>query len=370
MESPVFVKALGTGKWIGTLYVLDVCPGCGGKETFKVKGNGKLWGCNSCRKGGQSLAELRNFFSKDALLKDYVNTIVEPVKPEELIVVSEYHSPYKGKTIGTGFGSIDTVIGGLTEGALTILTGKRSEGKSTLMGQISLNCMEAKHNICFYSGELNAGRFQNWLFLQAAGSRNLECFEDQFGANRWNVKPDIEKRIREWLGDKLVLYDNTRVKSSERKTIMSAFEHARTYYGSDLFIIDNLMTARYDIDKESDANRAQANFASQAMDFARQNNVHVILVAHPKKGEIEDINDSVAGLGEITNMATNVIQVRKLNEEIKVKEGCDTLITISKNREHGETGTLKFNFDMPSKRFIPLTGTCISNYGWQKEVSS
>lgn len=363
MDAPEFLKELGTGQWIGTVYKLDLCPVCSGKQTFGATGNG-MWGCAKCHKGGKDVAQLRNFLSSDVVLKSIASRIKDVQKPEELIIVSQYNSPYIGKSIGSGFGELDQLIGGFTEGAMTILTGKRGEGKSTWLGQMSLNAISLNHNICFYSGELNAGRFQNWLFMQAAGSKNLQCYTDPFGKDRWAVTKEAEDKIRTWIKDKMVLYDNTKSKASERKTILSAFEKARYYYGSDLFIVDNLMTARYDIDNEKDSNRAQANFASQVMDFARTNNVHAILVAHPRKGESDDINESVAGLGEITNLATNVIQIKKANEKEQKENQCDSILTVSKNREYGEVGSMFFNFDRKSKRFIPLDGTTISNYGW------
>ena len=365
MEAPIFTQKLGTGKWIGTTYTLDICPLCSGNQTMKFTGKG-MWGCTKCKKGGVDLSTLREFMKGNPLFASIIPSIVDPTRPEGLIVVSEYHNPYKGSVIGTGFSALDFLTGGLTEGAMTIVTGKRAEGKSSWLGQTALNAIQGKHNVCFYSGELSAGRFQSWLFTQAAGTRNLEGLVDQFGATRWAVKAEADAKIRQWLGDKMVLYDNSNVKSSERRTILKCFNYARAYYGSDLFIADNLMTARYDIDNDQDTLRAQANFASEMMDFARENNVHVILVAHPRKGDSEDINDSVAGFGDITNMATNVIQVKRVNNTGGEKYGCDAIITVAKNREYGDTGSVEFKYDKQSKRFLPLTGGGIAGYGWEK----
>lgn len=365
MESPSFTEKLGTGKWIGIQYVIDRCPMCGDKESLKFTGIGQ-WGCTGCHKGGKDLRSFRTFLASNPMMASYVESIKEPVAPEEVVVLSEYQSPYQGKVIGTGFGDLDFVLGGLVEGGMTIVTGKRAEGKSSFISQLTLNAVDNGHNVCFYSGELSTGRFQSWMFGQAAGARNMDAVQDQFGATRWIVRESAEKKIREWLGTKIVLYDNTKVKSSEQRTILKSFNKSRAYYGCDLFIVDNLMTARYDLMSEKDSLVAQASFASEMMDFARQNNVHMIMVAHPRKGEAEDINDSVAGLGTITNMATNVIQVRKIAEEERIKEGCDAMVTISKNREHGDTGMSKFMFDKQSKRFMPCKGSCISRYGWDK----
>ena len=363
MQTPEFAKRLGTGKWVGTGYVLDRCLFCGEQDSLIFSGRG-MWACRKCDKGGNDLDCLRIELQKNPALKQFAD-FADPKPPEGMIVLSEYVSPYRQHVIGTGFGTIDQLIGGLGEGAMTVITGKRGDGKSTWLGQLALNAIDQGHKVGFYSGELSAGRFQSWLFGQAAGSRNMESFVDEFGATRWTVKPEVEKKIRAWMGEKLVLYDNTKVRASERHTIVKGFAEAKAFYGCDLFFIDNLMTAKQDTDRDVDALRAQANFAAEAMEFARQNNVHVILVAHPRKGADTDINESVAGMGEITNLATNVIQVKKLNEKEQQELGCDSLVTVAKNREHGDTGISKFSFNRESKRFVPLNGATISRYGWE-----
>ena len=62
------------------------------------------------------------------------------------------------------------------------MSGKRGEGKSTILSQTTLNVIDQGHKVGFYSGELSAFRFQQWLFGQAAGARNMEAFVDEFGA--------------------------------------------------------------------------------------------------------------------------------------------------------------------------------------------
>ena len=77
----------------------------------------------------------------------------------------------------------------------------------------------------------------------------------------------LNAELKEWLGLKMILYDNTIVKSSERNTILERFAKAHDYYGCELFFVDNLMTARYAIDSDRDYYRAQSNFVGQLVDF-------------------------------------------------------------------------------------------------------
>ena len=360
MDAPSFAAVFGRGHWDGVMYVLDTCPMCAGKHTMRFTGKGQ-WGCSSCHKGGQTLDTLKKHLESDDMMNHYAQGLVMPERPDGLIVVSEYKQDAKAQLFGTGFEAIDKTLSGIPQG-LTVMTGKRGEGKSTFLGQIALNVINGHKDVCFYSGELSAYRFQRWLFSQAAGQKNLEPYTDAFGATRYDINATAEKRIREWMGDKLVLYDNKT--TSDRKKILDTFRRAREYYGSSLFVVDNLMTARYDIDDERDALRAQASFANACLDFANTEEVSLILVAHPKKGDHGDINDSVAGLGDITNMASAVMQMRKATDLEIANEGFDAALTIAKNREHGEVGQIKFTFDKNSRRFIPKNGYTVTRYGW------
>lgn len=366
MEVPIFASKLGAGQWVGVKYVIHKCPVCSGKDTLMFTGAG-MWGCSNCHKGGMDLRSFRTYLADKPMMESIIPSIVDPVAPDELVVISEYKTPFAGKVIATGFQAIDQMLGGLTEGAMTVITGRPGQGKSTFLGQIALNAINNHHNVCFYSGELSTGRFQSWLFSQAAGAGNMHSLLDPFGAERWIVNEDAEVKIRAWLDKKLVLYDNTRSKASERKTILGAFNKARSFYGSDLFFVDNLMTAKFDIDVDTDANRAAANFASSMLDFARTNNVHVVLVAHPRKGiEGEDILESVAGLMDTVNIATNLLQIKRTTEKDRQEWGqCDALVTIAKNRELGDTGTTPFTFDKKSRRYFPIDGKSIYRYEWE-----
>jgi twinkle protein len=365
MEGPSFTKPLGKGTWVGSVYVMENCPLCCGKATLKFTGYGD-WECTGCGTTQMhSLNDFKHLLSKDDMLAGYAESMGEPEAPDGLIIVSKYRNPVNVKRVGTGFGQLDLMLGGLSESSLTVLTGKRGEGKSTFAGQLALNIVNNGGKVCFYSGELNASMFQSWIFSQAAGERFMEAMNDQFGNTRFVVGSYAEQRIRKWMSDQLVLYDNTKVKSSERYSIVDIFKKAREYYGCNVFFVDNLMTARYNTDHDKDFWRAQSNFVGELMDFAHQQAVHIVLVAHPKKGDSGDINDDVSGSADITNRATNILRVKKLNEMERASLGCDSIVTVSKNRELGSTGDIRFTYNKPSRRLEPVGGTFTRKFGWE-----
>ena len=236
---------------------------------------------------------------------------------------------------------------------------------STITGEIALNAVEQGAKVCFYSGELNAGMFQNWILSQAAGERYMEAYTDRFGVTRFYPCEYAVARIKTWLLNKFVLYDNSIKKSSERNAILERFQQAKKYFGCTLFFVDNLMTARYTKDGERDYYRQQSNFVGELVDFAHQENCHVILVAHPKKGDTGDDNENVAGLSDITNRASNVLTVYRQTPKEKFENGMDTILTLSKNRNYGALAKIGFNFDATSRRLIPADGEYVDRYGWE-----
>ena len=74
----------------------------------------------------------------------------------------------------SGVSELDRTIGGFYPGELSIWTGKRGGGKSTLLGQLLLEAVNQGHHVCAYSGELPAWRFKQWISAQAAGPENVE----------------------------------------------------------------------------------------------------------------------------------------------------------------------------------------------------
>ena len=259
------------------------------------------------------------------------NEILYCYGPEELkkIVESCEPSPIKGvlnlasvpfvnlaskPKILTKIPALDFAIGGLMEGGVTVFSGKRGEGKSTVAGTLALNAIQDGLSVCAYSGELPADVYLEWIFLQATESKYIGYKTDErTGKNLACVSPMIQERIRKWIDGKFFLYDNSCIMEEKQDdSIMRVFEACARRYGCKLFICDNLMSALTSADEE---NKAQAKFTARLKAFASKYKVHVILIAHPRKTKADAVfsNDDVAGSSVITNLADCVINVERPN---------------------------------------------------------
>ena len=114
---------------------------------------------------------------------------------------------------------------------------------------------------------------------------------------------------------------------------------------------------------DRDFYRAQSEFVAQLAAFAHNNQVHVHLVAHPRKTDRIDDSDAVAGIGDVTNLADNVFTMEKEDREDSAR---DSILTVLKNRFWGERGrSIGLCFEKRSKRFYKSgTGNPNKAFGW------
>lgn len=270
----------------------------------------------------------------------------------------------------SGFQALDKKLGGFMMGDLSVWTGKRGEGKSTLLGQILLNAIEAGSKACAYSGELRADRFQHWIDLQAAGKVYIQTYIDKASGKEFKfVDRQYLECIHRWYNERFWLFDNTKATGNESISIIKIFELAASRYGCNVFLVDNLMTARSVIDNDKDFYRAQSNFVGELVNFANRHNVHVHLVCHPKKTqEGRGIgNEDISGSGDITNRAHNVFSLERLSESDRTEQGFDVALTILKNRWEGVNGLIALNYD-PISRRMKVPNELEKNYSWPKVV--
>lgn len=222
----------------------------------------------------------------------------EPAPIKGIIDVStiQYINPASIPRIMTKIPMLDTAIGGFEEGGVTILSGKRGCGKSTIGSGFLLAAIEQGYKCAAYSGELNQQRFHDWIMLPAAEAQYITYVTDPRSGKRIAmVPPEIQERINNWLAGKMYLYDNGCVFDEDATvSVLRCFEMCVKRYGCKLFLIDNLMCLLTTADEE---NKAQARFMAKVKAFASKYKVHVIVVAHPRKEEANKkfTSDSVSG---------------------------------------------------------------------------
>lgn len=266
----------------------------------------------------------------------------------------------------SGFDRLDKSIGGFFAGELSVWTGRRGIGKSTILSQLLLSAIDQGHRVCAYSGELDKAQFREWTYLQAAGPENIGYQDDPLTGKRLpTVKPAVDKLISEWLRERFWLFDLERNTRHDPEAILSQFSYAKMRYGADVFLVDNIMAVDFRCVRENDFYREQSKFTQALASFAKRQHVHIHLVVHPRKssaGKAGEVTaDDVHGSGDITNRADNVFFLTTH----AVAEGQKPMLVTLKNRDFGSKINQWLDFDKKSRRFFPDGGDPKKPMGWE-----
>lgn len=271
--------------------------------------------------------------------------------------------PIARNRVMSGLVPLDYCTGGFRGGELSVWTGRRGEGKSTLLGQMLVESVNQNRVVCAYSGELPARQFKRFVIPQIAGPGNLvERPDPRTGRSEYEPRRDTLDAIDQWLEGSFLLTDLRQSNAHDEDNILSLFEYAYRRYGCSVYLVDNIMTAQLKGEIELGHYGAQKAFTQRLSAFAKRHDVHVHMVAHPRKaGEGGLSADDVAGANEITNLADNVFSVERAREGDEV----DSRVRILKVRETGSREVIPLMFDPRSKRYYDNGGRPDKKYSWE-----
>ena len=246
--------------------------------------------------------------------------------------------------IPSGISGIDKRGIGFKRGMVSVWTGKRGCGKSSLLNMLILNAAQRGFKSALWTGELTADMVKQWLYLQAAGKRyNHRVFGTDYYITADTVIPDIDS----WMDDKMRLYNNNYGENFQ--TIEQQVRTLHGEWGVDNVLLDNLMVLDIKSLDEEKYDR-QGVLMQRLVDLAKELNIHIHLVAHPHKSLGYVRIDNIGGSGDISNKADNVFIMSRVNNDFKatagefleksdlvdiVSSGCTNIIEIAKFRAKG-----------------------------------
>lgn len=276
--------------------------------------------------------------------------------------------------IKSGITVIDKKMRGFKKGFVTCISGLRGCGKSSIISEITLNVANEGLTVALFSGELTAKNVQKWLTLQAAGKNNVipTQYENYYTYNHVTLK-----KISKWLDGKVYVYNNDY--GNDYKVIEERLQKCITENKVDLVILDNLMSMNLST-LSTDKYQQQSYFVERLETLAKQYNIHVIFVAHPRKSQGFLRLEDVSGSNDIVNRVDNAFIMHRVNDDFKrlTKETykwnkdnpiyqASNVIEICKDRDGGlQDLFIPLFFEVETKR---LKNDISENviYGWQSE---
>ena len=382
----------------GTKYILDECPfdsNHKGKDAciFKTAGGAIGFHCfhNSC--ADKTWRDVRLLYEPDAYEKrnqDYERRIYSRPKsqpPQYKPIEEKAGDPVfltakdilnmprpPERFVKTGVKDIDLRMRGLKTGYVSVVSGLRASGKSSLLSEICLDCVEDSNKVTVYSGELSAQNFMRWMNLQAAGKSFAE--PTQFDGY-YNVSRQNQEKIAEWLADDFKLYNNKY--GNDFLAVKEQLERQIESNKPDLLILDNLMA--FDIRGLSESKfEAQTAFTWTLHEMAQKYDIHIIFVAHPRKAMGFLRLDDISGTADIGNAVDNAFIIHRVNNDfIRLTKQmfswrddeplyeADNVIEIAKDRDGGlQDYFIPLYYEVESKR---LKNSFTENkiYSWNKK---
>lgn len=275
--------------------------------------------------------------------------------------------------VKTGFKELDARIGGMYMSEVTVLSGSNASGKSSWLNTLLLNVIEQGYKVALWSGELRADILKSWIQMAAAGKRNLR--PSQFDSGRFYVPDSVGERIDSWLEGKFFLYNN--VYGTKAEQILHDME-ILAKAGVKVFILDNMMTLDVDL-FGGDKLTQQKSLMLRIKDFAMKDQVHVIIVAHPRKTMAFLRKNDISGTGDIINIVDNCWIMHRTNEDFmhaitEYYNGARTselrqygnILCVEKNRLFGVVDYMcGMHYEIESRRFKCTQDENIS-YGWER----
>jgi len=236
----------------------------------------------------------------------------------------------------------------------TLVTGINSSGKTTLIEFILIHLRKLGYPSCIGSFEVPTTQTLQFMVRQALGTNTPERH--------------VVESAKDWFAGGFWFYD--KVGKVDWRDVLATFRYAYRRHGVRFFVIDSFMK----LGIAGDDFDAQGLVLNAISDFVRDCDVHVFLIAHPRKLKSEDevVNKmDVKGSGEITDQAHNVMLVyrnkkkeKEIEQMIKMKDEeskiaakrrakPDTQLIIGKQKnDDGDEPTIDLWYIKESKQYF------------------
>lgn len=267
----------------------------------------------------------------------------------------------------TNISELDYLLKGVEYGKLSLWSGITNHGKTTLMIQFAKECLKQHKKIFYFSGEQTSSEFKNYLYVGMCNKQQLDFIQDQHNKKIYDTKPKDEliKYFDNIYSKDLFIYDND-IQNNNIFTMIKTMENAYKQ-GVRIFFIDNFMQL-----DNSEKLEEQTKIVEMFKRFARDKNVIINLVAHPRKTQFMKCRLTIfdiAGTQNIANKSANICSIIRTDilpnneyeevEKVLFKSGynikkCDGIVEVIKTKGNNcKMVGLVYDFDTKTYKEAP-----------------
>ncbi len=235
-----------------------------------------------------------------------LNYLPKLIVTENVLNSSQIKTKVVESGFSSGFATHDYNDSGMKGANVTLLTGKRNQGKTTFSRQLVVaSALQGIKSFVWY-GEGDKEVEKGYFTRIIAREGEIESSDNGYGRTVWYANDLAEERFDKHYAPYIDMY----VKPIDLK--IPVFEDLisrmtdKAKQGVKLFVIDNMMKLTAD---QKNTNTAQIMIIAKLKEFADYYNVHIVLIAHPRKG---DGDQSVSGAMEQENTADTILRFKRI----------------------------------------------------------
>ena len=282
--------------------------------------------------------------------------------------------------IPSGIPQIDKLIIGFKRKQVSLWSGYRGCGKSSILNMLILNAAQQGYKTALWTGELDGSEVKQWLYLQASG----KAYNRKSQFTDFYYTPDnVCDKIDPWIDKYLFLFNNEY--GENYRQLEMEIRKLKEEHDIDMVMLDSLMVLGYD-DMEGVGYEKQKNLMRMITKLAKELNIHIHMVCHPNKsGTFLRVNN-ISGSGHIPDYAQYIFICHRLGRDFTknaeeflspstiseiVDSGCSNCIEICKCRDKGTAVDkfIKLHFEIESNRLKDSVAEHIV-YNWEDPTTT
>jgi len=280
----------------------------------------------------------------------------------------------------SGFYILDKSLRGLRHGLMTLFTGHTGAGKTTILRQMLIFNAGCRRRVGAMMGEETPTMFRDMVLRQAFVKSHPEMFytpDDEWDNSDWVPKPELVQSFNQHYHPYISHFNCAHLQGIGRlKKLYEWIRFESNIFDTRLFIIDNLM--KLEVGIGDNLNSAQGDITDTLKNICSTLNVHIILVAHPKKGQQNLNSESVSGSQKIVNTVDNMVSFQRFDKMddatgSKIKQHINrngqydditAFLKIEKNRVWAKLATVPMRYDETTNCIHDLAPNGVQTYGF------
>ena len=205
-------------------------------------------------------------------------------------------------------------------------------GKTSFICNLASSLLATAERVMVWSGELNNAMLKSWLYSTIGGEEAVNVHAHPFRPQDTvtTIKPEAEKKIDEYVRNRLFAIEGSANDGFDLIKKMRVY-HKR--YGVKHFVIDNMSIVGLTKKGISNKYELEEEFVKELADFMRNNEVHIWLLCHPTKQNLNDDPNfmnkdkvknftrlgiyDVRGSASLANLASNMLMMMRINKHMK-----------------------------------------------------